>query len=288
MGLTLTKLTHMIDDCLEDGKQIGIIANKELAEFIQAYLGEYDMVEKLSVLSDAIHLPYKSDEYLIMINCKDNDYNYYIFYYKLNDKILVGFDELYICSDKVFVGFDRKTITSRLYSFHGNIEMTNDEVYELLGYYEEEDESPITQEEHDRWVRAEEGCPVCCVDCSDYDCEYQGNVDDCDCDDCYEYKEYVKNDMDNMDHMDTESDEHSELDREDYEEYVRETLPEDMDDRTKDLLTQLSYYSEMVKNACSQKCLLKILASLHEEVSEQAWHDGWNGCKEYVKESLEL
>lgn len=256
MSLTLSKLESIIDNTIENESKILIICDREIASIVEEYCDDYDLDMMHNVISDYIPYEHRKSGYAITIDCIDGDYEYYIDFYKHDAKLSGEFDEIHIVG-KEFNGFDWE----------------QDKLYFDMGVKHgdmivDEDDLPITQEEHDRWFKAEGGdsCVECCLDCSDYDCEWNGDIEDCDCDECYEYKksDEYKNDCCEDDEDDCECDESDE-----------EELT------TLDKLL-IAYTDEMILlNGCPS-CTFELVSRIAKVMSQK----GWNDCERYIKGCL--
>ena len=221
MAFTLTDLVEIIDDCIEEGKQIGIATNKHIARIIEQYLDEYDMNESFNMLNKTnvpSHFDKIKSDCVVVINCKD-EFEYYIDYYELNEKLYEEFDTFVLIGEQ-FEDIKPSTIKARNIGYVSNIEINDEDIADIFADefdYEDCNGEKITQEEHDRWVKAEtcdcDECMKCreddqdivcrveckepklteyCAECDDYDCEFQGednDEEDCECDECKECKE---------------------------------------------------------------------------------------------------
>ena len=207
MAFTLNNLVEIIDNCIEDGKQMGIACDKHVARIIERYLDEYDMDESFNILyhpSKPFHFEKIESDCLVVINCRDEEYEYYIDYYKLNEKLPMTFDEFILIGEQ-FKAFDMFGDSVKSYScqYIPHIEINDEDIADIFADefdYEDCNGEEITQEEHDRWVKAEtcdcdECCGSCdeeleceCVDCSKdtpcQECEFNNISEECNCEEC--------------------------------------------------------------------------------------------------------
>lgn len=263
MSLKLIDIKCIIDNCIQEEKHIGIIADIELTSVIEDLLDDMELVEKYNVLCLASKIK-ATGEYLIMINCKDNQYHYYILDYKLNENISVQFDELHIVSDNSFNTFNPRTVRCDAYSFSPSITICTEEVdalYDCNDIDEEDYEEQITHTDA-KWK-----CPVCCYTCPQEECEYQGDLDECDCDDCLDKKE------EDDDTFTFETDVMMPV-----EKCSCENCQFDEEDKLIEYFTQ-----EILSTQGCPECI----EDLVEDIFEIAKKMGWDNHREYIRECNE-
>lgn len=268
MAFTLIDLTEIIDDCIEEGKQIGIACNKHIARIIEQYLDEYDMPESFNILNKT-SIPFdniKSD-CLVVINVKDDDYEYYIDYYELNEKLPMMFDEF------VWIGYDIEDIDyskvmSRTYRSVNHIEINDEDIADIFAdefnYEDEEIDNDYVcdcdecQKQHTS-KNEEFECPECCVECDNEDCEFNGIVDDCGGDKCVRVMENEYNE--------------SECDCEEC--IGKKTV-------TEEEFVILVTEAILSRNGCFD-CTLEIVENLVSMMKDK----GWEAHKNYIRECNE-
>lgn len=158
-SLTLTEITNLISDYIEDGNLIGIIVDKNLATIIEKYLDSYELNELHNVLNDFILPENRNDDFLITVDCKDGNYNYFIDFYKLNNRIDINFDFVYVLGKK-FEDFNPMTVRSKGYLISGDVDINQDELNNVFDNDEDYNNEDSCDEGNDK-------CNECCCDCSE-------------------------------------------------------------------------------------------------------------------------
>ncbi len=186
MAFTLTDLVKIIDDCIEEGTQIGIVTNKHIARIIEQYLEQREMYVAYNVF-DKPSIPFDkiTSDCLVVIDCKDMDYDYYIDHYTLNERLPFTFDE-FIWIGEQFENLNSNTIKARDMAYARHIEINDEDIADIFA--DEFDYEDCDEESPSRIVEGLE-CVECCVECEDEDCEFNGIIEDCGCDECEECRE---------------------------------------------------------------------------------------------------
>jgi len=183
MSLTITEITNIIDDCLQEGYRIGIACDKEVARILYEYIDDYEMNELHNDLSEHTSFEHINSDYVIVIDCSGENFEYFIEYYQLNNKLPIILDAFYWIGSK-FSMFNPLTVKAKAFIQCGDVEVKDEELALIFGFDVHEDyEIEESNEQCSEYVDDEEKYYQAYKD-------YYGDIEEedeeahCDCESC--------------------------------------------------------------------------------------------------------
>jgi hypothetical protein len=168
MKLNWKVLREILDNTLEDGKNIVIACEKDVASIVVDYLDEYDMTGHFpSIITPTLIEPELHDKNIIIITT-NGGYDYYVKSISVvQDQVC---DELYAIGD--FGLEELSTVSSPIKMFFERLIVNESDLIPEDDYDEYECHCECCS-------REDVDCDYDCCDCEDDDCNC-----DCDCDEC--------------------------------------------------------------------------------------------------------